>query len=293
MNTGEQINASLVESFEELLGKQGKAFLRCTDSSSLDFLPDKSVDAVITDPPYFANVMYSELADFFYVWLRLALANDYPWFHPEHSRREEELVQNVREGKEENDFSVGLTRVWQECHRVLKDDGILAFTFHHNEVSAWAALGRSLLDAGFVVTAAPFVRSEGKSGFHSETGNIKYDVILVCRKHPGQKVPSVRWSELIPDITNAAREWLIRTQGPRMALNPGDALTALMGQALVAYTTYWPGVLTEAASPLSLEGALQIIAPLSEALFPEAAKPLESRSLQLKLLEATASYESD
>ena len=75
--------------------------------------------------------------------------------------------------------------------------------------------------------------------------------------------------------------------------NLADALTALMGQALVAYTTYWPGVLTEAASPLSLEGALQIIAPLSEALFPEAAKPLESRSLQLKLLEATASYESD
>jgi len=291
--TGEQINGSLVESFDGLLGGQGRALLRCADSSSLDFLPDKCVDAVITDPPYFANVMYSELADFFYVWLRLALADDYPWFRPEHSRREEELVQNVKEGKEEDDFSAGLTRVWRECHRVLKDDGILAFTFHHNEVGAWAAIGHSLLDAGFLVTAAPFVRSEGKSGFHSEAGNIKYDVILVCRKRREQKASSVCWNELIPGIANAAKKWLLRTQSPKMALNPGDALTALMGQALVAYTSHWPGVLTETDFPLSLEDALQTIAPLAETLLSEASEPLKSRPLQLALLESTPPYRND
>ncbi|MDH7486175.1 MAG: DNA methyltransferase [Anaerolineae bacterium] len=289
--TGERIEGSLVKAFDELLAGQGKALLRCADSSSLAFVPDESVDAVITDPPYFANVMYSELADFFYVWLRLGLANDYAWFQPEHSRREEELVQNVKEGKGEYDFTSGLTSIWQECHRVLKDDGMLAFTFHHSEVSAWAAVGRSLLDAGFVVTAAPFVRSEGKSGFHSETGNIKYDVILVCRKRLEQQAFAARWSELLPGIIDAAQMWLRRTQAPKMALNTGDALTALMGQALVAYTTHWPGISTDAGFPLPIEGAFQVVAPLAETLLPRASAPPSNRPGQLTLFESAPPYQ--
>ena len=291
VSTGERIEGSLVETFNELLKEQGKALLRCADSSYMVFLPDKSVDAVITDPPYLGNVMYSELADFFYVWLRLALADDYPWFQPEHSRRDKEIVQNTKEGKEESDFTTSLTQVWRECHRVLKDNGVLVFTFHHNEVNAWAAIGRSLLDAGFKVTAAPFVRSEGKSGFHSEAGNIKYDVILVCRKRQEQCASSARWSELVPDVVEAAQKWLLRTQSPKLVLNVGDALTALMGQALVAYTTHWPNVLSETDVRLSLESALQVIAPLAESLLSKASESLKMRPLQLALFESSPPYE--
>jgi len=62
----------------------------------------------------------------------------------------------------------------------------LVFTFHHNNLWAWENVGKILLDIGFYISATPIVRSEGRSGFHSSKGNIRYDYILVCRKRPSQ-----------------------------------------------------------------------------------------------------------
>ncbi len=180
----ERIHGRLVQDFAGVLESENAALLRCTSSEDLSFLPDKSVDAVITDPPYFDNVQYSELADFFYVWLRLGLKESYPWFEPEYSSRGAEIVQNEKSGESIDTFCAGMTRVFRECHRVLNEDGLLVFTFHHNKVWAWESMGRILLDSGFYVAASPIVRSEGKSGFHSSRGNIRYDCMLVCRKRP-------------------------------------------------------------------------------------------------------------
>jgi adenine-specific DNA methylase len=191
------------------------------------------VDFVVTDPPYFDNVMYSELADFFYVWLRLVLKDRYPWFVPEHSRREEELVQNEKEGKGLEYFSDTLASIWKEARRVLKDDGVLAITFHHNSPTAWAAMAESLMESGFTVTAAPFVRSEGKSGFHSSKGNIRYDAILVCRKGSPVLPSAGEWQTDMTSVIERAKSWLERTVGLNLPVNPGDVLTALMGEALV------------------------------------------------------------
>ncbi len=181
---GERIEGQLVSSFDELGHIDHGALLRCQSAEDLSFVPDNSVDAIITDPPYFDNVQYSELADFFYVWLRLALKDTYPWFQPELSSRPNEIVKNDRLGKTTDFFNEGLRRVFIACHRVLKDDGLLVFTFHHNQLWAWEGIAELLLDAGFYVSATPVVRSEGKSGFHSSKGNIRYDCILVCRKRP-------------------------------------------------------------------------------------------------------------
>lgn len=126
----ERIEAYLVQSFGELKKHDNASLLKCQSSEDLSFLPNKSVDAVITDPPYFDNVQYSELADFFYVWLRLALKDEYPWFKPDLSSCPDEIVKNDRLGKTTDFFSQGLFRVFKECHRVLKDEGLLIFTFH-------------------------------------------------------------------------------------------------------------------------------------------------------------------
>ncbi len=233
IGTGHPGVGRLADDAQQVLLGEGDAFVRCGDSSDLRELPDGSVDYVVTDPPYFDNVMYSELADFFYVWLRLALRGRYPWFRPEHSRREEELVQNEKEGKGIEYFSTTLASIWKEARRVLKDDGVLAFTFHHNSPAAWAAMAESLMEAGFVVTAAPFVRSEGKSGFHSSKGNIRYDTILVCRKGSPVLPSAGEWRRDMPAVVERAKSWLARTAALDLPLNPGDVLTALMGEALV------------------------------------------------------------
>ncbi|MFN3762480.1 MAG: DNA methyltransferase, partial [Anaerolineae bacterium] len=231
---GERAEGILVEDFAALERTGRGALLRCQSSEDLSFIPDRSVDAVITDPPYFDNVQYSELADFFYVWLRLGLRQDYPWFEPPYSERPEEIVQNEKRGKSADFFVERLGQVFAECHRVLKDDGLLAFTFHHNQTWAWEGVARLLLRAGFYVSATPIVRSEGRSGFHSSTGNIRYDCILVCRKAPAPDWLDM--SALKEHILDNARYWIERTVNSGLPVNPVDIFTVVMGKT-VEFTT--------------------------------------------------------
>lgn len=231
----ERITGYLVNEFDELIHNDRAVFLRCQSSEDLSFIPSRSVDAVITDPPYFDNVQYSELADFFYVWLRLGLKDTYPWFQPELSSRPDEIVKNDKLGKTVDFFKDGLQRVFAECHRVLKDDGLLVFTFHHNKIWAWEAIAQALLDAGFYISATPIVRSEGRGEVHSSEGNIRYDCILVCRKQPSS-LGECGWSALKNLILEDAELWARRTLESAMPINEVDVLTIVMGKTIEHYT---------------------------------------------------------
>jgi adenine-specific DNA methylase len=178
---------SLISKFSECKGGR-KAILKCQDSRSMSFIPSNSVDAVITDPPYFDNVMYSELADFFYVWLRLVLIEKYSWFKQQYSSRKEELVlKRDRRKRDTFSFVSNLQMIFAEANRILKDNGRLVFTFHHNEPWAWKNLAHSIINAGFnSIVAAHVVRSEGTTGFPTTKKNVKYDVCFVCKKSVGE-----------------------------------------------------------------------------------------------------------
>jgi len=233
----EKIEGRLVTNFEEFCQINQAALLRCQSSKDLSYIPDKSVDAVITDPPYFDNVQYSELADFFYVWLRLGLVDKYQWFQPEFSNRPNEIVKNDKLGKTTGFFIEGLRSVFQECHRVLKDDGLLVFTFHHTKTWAWEGLGQLLLDAGYYVSATPIVRSEGRGEVHSSEGNIRYDCIFVCRKVPNlmkQNSPSQLKEHILTDATI----WTQRTLESRMPVNEIDVFTIVMGKTIEHCTKF-------------------------------------------------------
>ncbi|MEW6274217.1 MAG: DNA methyltransferase [Bacillota bacterium] len=254
--TGDEcISGKIVNTFSELTRIGQAALLRCGTSENLSFLPDKSVDAVITDPPYFDNVQYAELADFFYVWLRIALKDLYPWFEPETSQRENEIIQNEKLGKTTEFFSKGLSAVFRECNRVLKDEGLLIFTFHHNKIWAWESIGKILLDTGFYISATPVVRSEGKSGFHSSSGNIRYDCILVCRKRPAPWFET-NWTHLKEHILKDVISWARKTLQSGMLVNEVDVLTIIMGKTIEYYTKAFPN-LKRQGEPITLAEALQ------------------------------------
>jgi putative DNA methylase len=197
--TGERVSPRLVTTFEDVRQNGSGALLTTGDSRELSFIPDGSVDHVVTDPPYADAVQYSELADFFYVWLREALREDYPeLLAPEETPKTEELVQNVSRGHSEDDFHRGLRQIFAECHRVLKDSGRLVFTFHHSRRSQWEQLHRVILGAGFELVASYPVASEGtRSGnlvFHTNRDSIAYDIIHVCRKRLAEPPSVLRWS---------------------------------------------------------------------------------------------------
>ena len=134
----------------------GTTVLSCGSASEMTNLADGTVDVAITDPPFGGLLHYSELSDFFYVWLRLVLRKRYPNnFTSEYVPKALEAVANkARQGEDADAFYQRvLTDCWRETYRVLKPGGILAFTFHHSEDEPWVGVLQSLFDAGFCLEA--------------------------------------------------------------------------------------------------------------------------------------------
>ncbi|MHA2143563.1 MAG: hypothetical protein ACXADD_18965, partial [Candidatus Thorarchaeota archaeon] len=176
IQSGLPIVSEIAESYDELNEKR-KVFLQCGSSESIE-VPSGIADAVVTDPPYYGNVMYSELSNFFYVWLRIALQEKYAQFMGEFVPWKKEVIENRVQEKGEKEFLVGLTKVFSEANRVLKSDGVLVFTFHHKKEEAWAAVLQAILDSGFYVTSIYPVRSEMKASTHLyDMSNIIYDMV--------------------------------------------------------------------------------------------------------------------
>jgi putative DNA methylase len=235
---GEQIEATLAASFEELVTSPDRRVLLLNRSSTdLAEIPARSVDAVITDPPYLGNVMYSELADFFYVWLRLGLSERYPEFAPPSVGRENEAIVNPDHGKGVDYYRDTLAAVFRECHRVLKDEGLLVFTFHHGAPEAWDALAEALRAASFAIQRVWPVHAEMDVGVPIlGKESVKFDAILVCRK--GRDVaaePIVDPEELAGRIREAAQSMIEKLEGA-FSLTEADRASLYQAVATMLYT---------------------------------------------------------
>ena len=154
----------------------GRVYLSCGDSSLTDLATD-SVHVVITDPPFFDNVHYSQLADFFYVWQRHILGS---------SRCRQETTRSDREVQRTNaeDFADRLRDVWKECARVLKREGLLVFTYHHSRPEGWHSVLDALTGAGFRIVAAHPIKAEMSVAMPKNQAKepIDLDIVMVCRK---------------------------------------------------------------------------------------------------------------
>lgn len=187
----ERIEAKLVSSFEELIQNNRSAWLLCKDSSSLSELPDRSIDYVITDPPYLDSIHYSELSNFFYVWLR-ALVRD-KHFSLDHVPFEKEAIINRKMNKGEEEYQHFLTAIFSECKRVLKNDGKLIFTFHHTRLKGWWIILQAIRESGFRVVDNFPVQSEYRVNPHIRDKNsLDMDLVLICQKEeiPLLQLPS-------------------------------------------------------------------------------------------------------
>jgi adenine-specific DNA methylase len=230
--------------FLALSDGQGTCLLRCQTSEDLSFLPDASVDAVITDPPYYSNVMYAELSDFFYVWLRLGLQDRYPEvFSPPYAPKGREIVVNAKQGKNEQFFLAGLARVFRQCYRVLKDNGLIAFTFHHAEAEAWADVLQALLEATFYVVAVYPVFSEMRTSGHIRGKQARtFDTIVVARKKtPAIEQGEISWERLKDEVYRRATEAIevVRRTHPQLMEDfLPDVETIIFGKCLEVYSQH-------------------------------------------------------
>jgi putative DNA methylase len=167
---------------ERLEGKHSRTVsLRCLSATEIQF-PEASLDAVFTDPPYFGNVQYGELMDFCYVWLRKLVGSEAEGFSETSTRSVLELTGNTTQLRGLEHFTEGLSTAYQRISKALKPGAPLAFTYHHNKLEAYQAVGVAILDAGLVCTAALPCPAEMGGSIHIHgTDSSIIDTVFVCR----------------------------------------------------------------------------------------------------------------
>jgi adenine-specific DNA methylase len=187
-----------------------------------------SVDAVITDPPFFDNVHYSQLADFFYVWQCYVLGNN--GHHQAASTRAMAEVQH----SEAAVFTERLRGVWAECHRVLRHDGLLVFTYHHSRAEGWHCVLEALVKAGFVIVATHPIKAEMSVATPKRQAKapIDLDVILVCRKGEAIPRPIPQAAMILDDAFQEAAAQIARLNNAGRSLSRNDVRVILMAQII-------------------------------------------------------------
>lgn len=171
----------------------------------------ESFDAVITDPPYYDNLYYNVLADFFYAWKKPLLGSLCPeLFVASQCDEEAELVSSQFRHRENSHewYCDQLTRCLQEVTRVLKEDGILSFVFAHSSLAAWDAIVQSFRHSGMVLTSAEPLSIERRQRPRAMTSEaVNTCIVLVGRKSLGPGAP----------VDIAAVERNVRTAAATMA----------------------------------------------------------------------------
>ena len=233
-------------------------------STDLSQLESGSLDLVITDPPFGGLLHYSELSDFFYVWLRLALKNKYPAiFGSEYTPKSLEAVANRAREPEDPDgfYQRLLTQCWREAHRLLKPGGILAFTFHHSADEPWVAVLESLFDAGYYLEATYPIRSDETKGDGAKPGTfgsqtIEYDIIHVCRKRTEEPKP-VSWGRMRREVMADVRQLQGMLENhAQSGLPAADIQVIRRGKALEYFSRHYGKVYVDEGRTISVREAL-------------------------------------
>ena len=211
ISNGDTVEATPVTDYANLDGKH--PVLRCSDSRRLDFIPDESVDMVLTDPPYGANVMYSELIDFFHVWNYKSSIAEQIGFTEPLSPKANEIIVNSVAGKDFQYYQDGITSVLSECHKKVKKDGYLVFSFHDKSLDSWLAVLESIYSAGFYLKKCYPVQAETRTGAHTSNKNsIGIDLMLVCQKVSVMTSQmTMITDEVIEDAIAITRQFLVET----------------------------------------------------------------------------------
>jgi putative DNA methylase len=268
------------------------SLVTCGSSTELSHIESGSYDLVITDPPFGGLLHYSELADFFYVWLRLVLKDKYPeYFSGEYTPKTLEAVANKARNPEGADdfYKRVLTDCWREAHRILKPGGILSFTFHHSEDEPWVDVLESLFNSGYFLEATYPIRSDetkGKGEFGSKT--IEYDIIHVCRKRT-EEPTEISWPKLRRQILRDVRQLQELLEHHQQAgLPEADIEVIKRGKALEYFSRHYGKVYVEEGREFTVKEALAGINEIiqdqsgSDAVkAPDKAEPLTRQFLRI------------
>ena len=207
-------------------------------------LPDQSAQIWFTDPPYYDAIPYSDLSDFFLVWLKRTLS-DYPFlpdqFDSENllSPKSREIVQDEtreRNGriKDRDFFEDAMSESFAEGRRVLSEDGIGSVIFAHKTTDGWEALLSGMINGGLIVTASwPIATEMGQRMRAKDSAALATSVHLVCRPRP-EDAPVGDWADVLRELPKRVGDWMERLQGE--GIRGADLVFACVGPALEIFS---------------------------------------------------------
>jgi adenine-specific DNA methylase len=224
--------------------------ITCKSGDHLDHIAENSIDVVVMDPPYYDNVMYAELSDFFYVWLKRTAGYVEPsLFRRQLTDKDHEAVANVARFKGQKgakalagrDYQERMATIFTECRRVLKPDGVLTLMFTHKATGAWDALTTGLMKAGFTITASWPINTEAEGSLHiKDKSAANSTIFLACRPRQKQSATKekVYWEDVEPLVAKAVRERVQKFQDA--GITGVDLYLASFGPALEKFSEFWP-----------------------------------------------------
>ena len=276
----------------------------CKPADSLDHIDDATIDVVVMDPPYYDNVMYAELADFFYVWLKRTAGHVFPeLFRRRLTDKENEAVANPARFKGTKgaralagrDYQDRMAAIFRECARVLKPDGIMTLMFTHKATGAWDALTTGLMEAGFQITASWPINTEAAGSLHiKDRAAAKSTIFLVCRPPDDRGGAELRegttyWEDVEPEVARAVRARVGDFQ--EAGIGGVDLYLACFGPALQRFSEHWPlrrgtpRELPASAKRRGHQAKLQLEEPDPYAVTPEDALDVARREVKRWRLE--------
>jgi putative DNA methylase len=203
---------------------------------------DASFDAVITDPPYYDNVPYADISDFFYVWLKRTIGHLYPeHFATEGTPKKQEAVADaVRHGgskeKARAAYEQMMAQSFAEANRVLKPGGSMVVVYAHKTTLGWSTLVDALRQAGFTVTEAWPMDTEKPGRLRAqESAALASSIFLVARKREGAETGSYE-DEVRPELEKIVRERVDSLW--KMGITGADLVIAAVGAGLRAFTRF-------------------------------------------------------
>ncbi len=232
---------SIVKVVEELAGMSEPAVVSRGSALRLPY-PDASFDAVVTDPPYYDNVPYGDLSDFFYVWLKRSIGDLYPeHFSSELTPKKSEAT--ALSSRFDGDMKAAssayeemMLAAFKEANRVLKAGGPLAVVYAHKTTLGWSTLVDALRRAGFTVSEAwPLDTELGGRLMSQESAALASSIFLVARKREGAETGSYE-DEVRPELEKIVRERVDSLW--KMGITGADLVIAAVGAGLRAYTRF-------------------------------------------------------
>lgn len=229
---------------------------------------------ISTDPPYYDNIGYADLSDFFYIWMRRSLKNTYPeLFRTLLVPKAEELVATPYrfEGSKDNArkfFEDGMFKACQQIYTYAREDFPVTIYYAYKQSESetvesqaqtastgWETMLSAIIQSGLSITGTWPMRTERATGLKASVNALASSIVLVCRKRPVD-APMCTRRDFINTLKRELKPALAKLQASNIA--PVDLAQSAIGPGMGVYSRFLK-VLEADGTPMSVRSALQII----------------------------------